>query len=446
MNRVMKDSGIEWIGEIPKEWDLRRIKTLFSIVAGATPKSGEPTFWNGDIPWITPADFTTEDVYVASGHKEITQEGLDSCATTLIPAESIIFSKRAPVGLVAINRKSLCTNQGCLSCIPKENIATKYYYYAMSVFAEQFNMLATGTTFKEIAAEVFCGFILPYPHIGIQKRISSYLDKKCAEIDSLIASKEKTNSLLKEWRQSIIYEAVTKGLDSNVPMKDSGIEWIGKIPENWDVVRIKYILDESEYGIKIGPFGSALSNRTLLFGAYCVYSQANLITNDFSEANHYIDRETFEMLQNYEVAPGDICVSMMGTIGKCKEVPIGIKQGIMDSHLIKIRLNNNKVNSGYFEYVYDKDYSGVCFTQMKYDKKGTIMDGLNTSIVKNLFIPLPPLSVQKKIASNLDKKCEKIDSAIKKNTEIVEKLKEYRQSLIYEAVTGKICINEMEKK
>ena len=237
--RAMKNSGIEWIGEIPQDWGLRKIKTNFDIIAGATPKSGEASFWDGDIPWITPADYTTEGVYVSAGHKSITQDGLNSCATSLIPEGSIIFSKRAPVGLVAINSNSLCTNQGCLSCVPKDSVDAKYYYYVMSIYGEQFDLFASGTTFKEISADAFANFKLPYPDYETQKRITSFLDTKCAEIDALIAAKEKTNALLKERRQSIIYEAVTKGLDPTVPMKDSGVEWIGEIPEGWEIAALK---------------------------------------------------------------------------------------------------------------------------------------------------------------------------------------------------------------
>jgi type I restriction enzyme S subunit len=212
--RAMKDSGIEWIGEIPQEWDLRKIKTNFDIVAGATPKSGEASYWDGDIPWITPADYTTEDVYVSIGHKNITREGMNSCATSLVPEGSIVFSKRAPIGLVAISSNPLCTNQGCLSCIPKESVDVKYYYYVMSIYSEQFDLFASGTTFKEISAVSFANFKLPFPNFETQSRIASYLDAKCSEIDSLIAANEKTNELLKEQRQSLIYEAVTGKIEA----------------------------------------------------------------------------------------------------------------------------------------------------------------------------------------------------------------------------------------
>lgn len=217
-------------------------------------------------------------------------------------------------------------------------------------------------------------------------------------------------------------------------MKDSGIEWIGEIPADWKIVRIKYAIEQSANGIKIGPFGSALSNKIIADGKYNVYSQANLISSDFSKTKNTIAEETYESLIAYRVVPGDICVSMMGTIGKCKMVPQEICAGIMDSHLIKIRLSDN-ILPEYFEYVYDKDLGGICFQQMMYLKKGTIMDGLNTSIVKQLVLPLPDMDIQHRIVDYLDRKCSQIDAIIARQQEVIEKLKAYKLSVITEAVT-----------
>ena len=217
-------------------------------------------------------------------------------------------------------------------------------------------------------------------------------------------------------------------------MKDSGIEWIGEIPEGWQVPRIKNIIQQTKNGIKIGPFGSALTNKTTEKGEYNVYSQANLIASDFSFTKNTIDAYTFEELKGYEVFPGDICLSMMGTIGKCKKVPVGIVRGIMDSHLIKIRLSES-VDSRFFEYVYDKDLGGVCFSQMQFDKKGFIMDGLNTSIVKNLFFPLPSKYEQVRIADFLDSECARIDAVIEQTRASIEEYKKLKQSVITQTVT-----------
>lgn len=233
-----KDSGIEWIGKIPQEWEVRKIKQSFSIVSGATPKSEVAEYWDGEIVWVTPADYKTEDIYVAAGRRNLSQDGYNSCGTTIVPRGSIIFSKRAPIGSVAISKVELCTNQGCLSCVPKNDSVSKYFYYCMSAFTEIFNLLGTGTTFKEISADNFANFRLPYPNEKAQQKIADFLDHKCAEIDAIIEKTKATIEEYKKLKQSVITEAVTKGIRGDRPMKDSGIEWVPMINSEWTISRI----------------------------------------------------------------------------------------------------------------------------------------------------------------------------------------------------------------
>ena len=121
-----KDSGVAWIGEIPSHWEMVKLKYNFTIYAGATPKTEISDLWNGDIIWITPADYKTTDKYIMCGERTITKKGYDSCNTQIVPRDSLIFSKRAPIGTVAISGIELCTNQGCLSCVPK-GVSTTFF-------------------------------------------------------------------------------------------------------------------------------------------------------------------------------------------------------------------------------------------------------------------------------------------------------------------------------
>lgn len=205
----LKDSGVEWIGMIPEFWEIASTKNIFEIIAGATPDSGNAANWDGNIRWITPADYKTEDVFVSSGRRNLSQIGYDSCSTTLIPTGNIIFSKRAPIGLVAINNRELCTNQGCLSCINKTNVSVKYFYYQMSVYAEYYELFGSGTTFKEISAQKFGSFKLAFPPKNVQEDIAKYLDEKCENIAKLIAIKQQKIYQLDEYKKSLIYEYVT---------------------------------------------------------------------------------------------------------------------------------------------------------------------------------------------------------------------------------------------
>ena len=208
-NALMKDSGILFYGRVPSHWKLIATKYLYQIESGATPRSENPNYFDGNIPWITPADYKTDDIFVSGGRRNLTELGLNSCSATLIPKGSIIFSKRAPIGSVAINSELLCTNQGCLSCIPKTTDLPMYYYYVMSAMTEQYNLLGSGTTFKEISANNFANFILPQPSIQEQKQIVSVLDEECSKVDKLIVIKQKKIEKLYNYKKSLIYEYVT---------------------------------------------------------------------------------------------------------------------------------------------------------------------------------------------------------------------------------------------
>lgn len=208
-NATMKDSGVDWIGKIPEGWQVVTTKSIFEVIAGATPDSGKEENWDGDISWITPADYKTEDVFVNSGRRNLSQKGYDSCSTSLIPVGNIIFSKRAPIGLVAINNKELCTNQGCLSCIKKKDVSVKYFYYQMSVYTEYYELFGSGTTFKEISAQKFGAFKLALPQKNVQEDITNYLDGKCDDIAKLIEIKQQKIDQLGEYKKSLIYEYVT---------------------------------------------------------------------------------------------------------------------------------------------------------------------------------------------------------------------------------------------
>lgn len=203
----------QWITEMPTHWSLLPIKRLFKIFSGATPQSGNLEYWNGDIVWITPADFKTKDHYIYKGAKNLTDSGFSSCSTSMIPSGSIVFSKRAPVGTVAINKVDLCTNQGCLSCVPVEGVSSEFFYYTMSVCTKEFERRAAGTTFKEISLTAFGAFLMPVPPIDEQLEIVNYLDKTCGDIDLTIQNIQSQIEALNELKSRLISDTVTGKID-----------------------------------------------------------------------------------------------------------------------------------------------------------------------------------------------------------------------------------------
>jgi len=219
-------------------------------------------------------------------------------------------------------------------------------------------------------------------------------------INYIIESLDKQLEVSKKYKDSFIMETLLRGLNPNVKTKDSGVIWFGRIPEHWEVKRVKYVIKAGTDGIKVGPFGSSLTNEVVSSedGQYKVYGQANLIRRDFEYGDNYVTEENYLRLKNYEVLPNDIAVSMMGTIGKCCVVPQGIAPGIMDSHLIKIRLSE-RMYPKYFEYLYESE---AVYEQLLLKSKGSIMNGLNSSIVKNVYMVVPPIEEQIKICQYID--------------------------------------------
>ncbi len=215
--------------------------------------------------------------------------------------------------------------------------------------------------------------------------------------------------------------------------KASGIEWLGDIPAHWEMVRLKHLLLDGNDGIKIGPFGSSLKSDIIKEEGFKVYGQENVIKNDFTAGHRYIDDDKFLELNVYELFSGDIVITMMGTMGKSKVVPQNIEKGIMDSHLIRIRVNPAYFNPELISLLIND--SNYIFTQTKLQSRGSIMEGLNSSIIKSLLFLVPPPDEQKQILDFVYHKTRLIDTYIAKKQQQVERWQAYRAALINQAVT-----------
>jgi len=210
-NAKMKDSGVEWLREVPEGWAIKSLKYAFRrIVGGSTPSSAKPIFWDGDIVWITPAD-VSKTTRLRNSRRRITQEGLLSCSTELVPSGSIIVTSRAPVGNVALAETELCTNQGCKALIvPSSTISPIFAFHLLSILKPELQRLATGTTFTEIATSKLGAVQLPIPPLREQIAIAAFLDRETAKIDILIERCKTAIGLLKE-RRTVLISAVVVG-------------------------------------------------------------------------------------------------------------------------------------------------------------------------------------------------------------------------------------------
>jgi type I restriction enzyme S subunit len=165
----------------------------------------------------------------------------------------VILSTRAPIGSLGIADQPLCTNQGCKSLVPNENQHSPFLAYVLDIATDELNVRGRGTTFLELSSDALSAFEVPFPSAVEQSSIANFLDRETAKIDALVADYRTLIELLQEKRQAVISHAVTKGLDPTVPMKDSGVEWLGEVPEHWDIMRLKWISPEITVGIVVEP-------------------------------------------------------------------------------------------------------------------------------------------------------------------------------------------------
>lgn len=417
-----KNSGVKWLGEIPSHWEIMPIKRIARTYAGATPNSSNDNNWGGTIPWITPADFKTETKYVDKGDRFLTEQGLNSCSTTLVPAKSVIFSKRAPVGQLSIATQPLCTNQGCISCIPLSVIDSSFFFYLLSIHKDTFESLSCGTTFKEISQKSFVDFKISLPPINEQIMMVSYLDATTSKIDEAIAQQQKMIDLLNERKQIIINKVVTKGLDPNVKMKPSGIDWIGDIPEHWEMKRLKTILSVKDKR-NTDPEALLLS----------VYTAIGVRPRQELEER---GNKASSVLNYKMVSKGDLIVNRllawMGAYGLSNYN--GVTSPDYDVYSF-----HADVNRGYYETLFrNTQFNSDCY---KYGH-GIMLMRWRTypNEFLNIMVPVPPLEEQRMIYSYLLPQIEKMDKNIDACNKIITLLKERKQIIINEVVTGKVKV------
>ena len=429
-----KPSGVEWIGDIPEKWETIKLKFLTSYNDEVLP---EKTNDNHIINYVEISDVNCSEGVVNT--TEYTFKDAPSRARRVTKKNDVIISTvRTYLKAIAkINEDVLIVSTGFIVLRPQKVHNQFLSYGALSEsFISDVISQSVGVSYPAINASQIVNIKIPVPSYAEQVAIAAYLDAKCAKIDNVLSVQQKRIELLKELKQSIITNAVTKGLDKNVEFKPSGIEWIGDIPEKWTLMKLKHICKDEKYSIKTGPFGSQLKGEDLREeGDVRVYNQRNVIDDCFDDVQFFVTSAKAKDLQSFFTKENDLLVTSRGTIGKCSILPKTAPMGVLHPCLIALRINEKKCSLRWAKFFINES---DCFkTNVFLNSNATTIEVIYTDTLKSIFIPLPPLKEQLAIISYLEHKCSAIDSQISKIERQIELLKEYKQSIITECVTGK---------
>lgn len=419
--RTMKDSGIEWIGEIPEDWEVCKLKYLAKVQTGNTPSmTNEELFFSKDkgIPWIKAENLNNyysiekTELYLTVAGK---QEG------RIFPKNTVFVCCIASVGKVGFSCIEASCNQQINGLSFNDRLCWKYGFYLSKAQEEEYLLLASGNVVKILNSERQKNIFCTLPSLSEQQRIVDFLDDKVSQIDSTISKTRESIEEYKKLKQAIITEAVTKGLNPNAKMKNSGIEWIGDIPEEWECFYLSQIFTP----VKNKNIG--LIENNLLSLSYGKIIRKNIET-------------TFGLLpENFEgyniIQENDIVLRLTDLQNDHKSLRVGIakEKGIITSAYLTLR-NQTKKFVKYFYYLLHSFDIAKGF----YGMGAGVRQGLNWSEIRSLRMIAPKdISEQQQIADYLDQKCSEIDALITKKEQLVVELETYKKSLIYEVVTGK---------
>ena len=436
-----KESGIDSIGVIPKHWESSKLGYVSTIFKGGTPKRNVDRYFQGDLPWARPVNITglKGALYINDTEIHISEEALGNSGARRLPVGTVLLTSRATIGETAITTVPMATNQGFANFYCNPELFNVFLVYYLQAIKDLLISLGSGSTFLEVTKRILLGVGIPVPPLPEQHAIANFLDRKTKQIDELIRVKERKIELLQEYRASLIHRAVTKGLDPNVEMKPSGVEWIGKMPCNWGVRKIKYTVsglvggvwgrepqvnENDIYCIRVTDFGYPLlaistNNLTLRDIPSKERSKRILRTDDF----------LIEKSGGGEKTPVGRTVMFSGGIPR---------QCVTSNFISKFSVNSGSYYSRYLLYCLNSMYQ-LGLTR-KHVKQSTGLQNLDIDSYFQEKIPVPRLVEQTQIANFLDHKTTQIDELRSTEEQTIKLLKEFRQSLISAVVTGKIDV------
>ncbi|MBM4936255.1 restriction endonuclease subunit S [Vibrio parahaemolyticus] len=422
-----KDSGVEWLDVVPSHWNVSKVKHLAPFQVGWTPSTRNDENFIGENLWVNISDLKTRTIVDTA--KRISDKAAKEASMDITPKGSLMYSFKLSVGAVSFAGKDMYTNEAIASFLATAKLPLNYLYYALPKFVIE-NASTNIYGAKILNQELINNALLLAPSFAEAERIANFLDHETAKIDILIEKQQQLIKLLKEKRQAVISHAVTKGLNPQAPMKDSGVEWLGEVPEHWVSTPLKHyakVIDCKHITAEFTDDGFPLASISEVKGWSVDLSRAKYTSKKYYDALIEGGRRPLA---------GDIIYSRNATVGEAALVLPDMPEFAMGQDVCLIRLLEN-VNSEYLLYVLN---SGVIENQLSLAMVGSTFKRINVDNIRNFSLALPPLSEQEQINESLSNLTSKYDSLIDKASVKINLMKERRTALISAAVTGKIDV------
>lgn len=426
-----KDSGVEWLGKIPKDWSTISLKRKASFITGMTPSTAISAYYSDDVTiyeWVRPEDIK-EDTEKVCGTKYLTELGWKT--QRKVAKNSVLLCCIGTIGKAGYASKTITTNQQITAVSFKDN--SKYNYYLLLAARNELEQMATGNVVKILNSERLGQLSIPKVDLYQANQIANFLDHETAQIDTLIEKQKTLIQLLKEKRQAVISHAVTKGLNPDAPMKDSGVEWLGEVPEHWVVAQFKF----NTLVMQTGPFGSQLHAEEYIEDGIPLINPAHMIDGEIvPDSRVTVDETTQERLERHKLSEGDIIFARRGELGRCAIVHKHQEGWICGTGSLRATLNDKLIS----EYAYLLIASDGLISELSLESKGSTMDNLNTETLGRVRMPVPPRNEQNKIISHVSQVFGKYKVLIGNAERAIQLMQERRTALISAAVTGKIDV------
>lgn len=433
-----KDSGIEWIGEIPSHWQIKRVKhtTYVKGRIGWQGMRSDEFLQSSDSYVVTGTDFEKGRVKWETCY-QVPMERYEEDPFIQLRNGDLLITKDGTIGKIAVVKdipKIATLNSGVFLTRPiDDSYVPEFMYWILysDVFKTFYDYNKSGSTIQHLYQNVFNEFKFPLPSINEQTTIANYLDQKTRQIDNLIAKKEALIQLLEEERDAIINQAVTKGLDPAVPLKESGVKWLGEIPEHWSCSSLKWFSKIYSGGTPSKDVEEYWINGNVPWlNSGCVNQW------DITEVSDYITEDAFNNSSAKWIPDKSLVIALAGQ-GKTKGMIAQVQFETTCNQSLGVIVPNEKIYNRFLQYWLKNNYQNI-----RSLGGGDKRDGLNLVMIGGIPIPILPLNEQEKIANYLDSMNFEIDSIRAKTRQEIELLKEHKTALISEVVTGKVDVRD----